>query len=81
MFDVKVRREARKCERDRYKAILKNSFRRAGHTVTLDGIEFADEIVANMDLYRAGKAEPSLGHCIDSIRHAFQGLGGLERHG
>ncbi|MBI1995895.1 MAG: DUF4276 family protein [Deltaproteobacteria bacterium] len=55
----------RKCERDRYKAILSKAIVDAGHPATLGGIEFARELVAAMDLYRAGKAEGSLKHFLD----------------
>jgi hypothetical protein len=55
----------RKCERDRYKAILAKAIVDAGHPPTLGGIEFAQELVAAMDLYRAGKAEGSLKHFLD----------------
>jgi hypothetical protein len=40
--------------------------------VTLGGIEFAEEIVECMDLYRAGKDEPSLKHFIDELRSALR---------
>lgn len=60
----------RKCERDRYKAILSKAIVDAGHPVTLGGIEFAQELVAAMDLYRAGKSEGSLKHFLDeTISH------------
>ncbi len=55
----------RKCERDRYKAILSKAIVDAGHPATLGGIEFAQELVAAMDLYRAGKSEGSLKHFLD----------------
>jgi hypothetical protein len=55
----------RKCERDRYKAILSKAIMEAGHPPTLGGIEFAREIVEGMDFYRAGKAERSLKHFLE----------------
>jgi Domain of unknown function (DUF4276) len=55
----------RKRERDRYKAILSKAIVDAGHPATLGGIEFAQELVAAMDLYRAGKSEGSLKHFLD----------------
>ena len=54
----------RKCERDRYKAVLSKAIVDAGHPPTLGGIEFAQELVGAMDLYRAGKAERSLKHFL-----------------
>lgn len=69
---ARVRRERRKCARDIYKQALAAGLREAGHILTLGGAEFADEIVEAMDLYRAGKNEPSLKHCIDGIRAALR---------
>jgi len=55
----------RKCERGRYKSILAKAIVDAGHPNTLGGIEFAQELVAAMDFYRAGKNEASLKHFLD----------------
>lgn len=57
----------RKCERGRYKALLKDAVRRAGHFPTVGGVEFAEELVREMDLHRAGRNEPSLGILIDGV--------------
>ena len=57
----------RKCEKDYYKNILSQSVIDAGHIPTLGGIEFAQELVAAMDLYRAGKEEKSLKVFIDNL--------------
>ncbi len=37
------------------------------------GAEFAEEIVAEMDFYRAGKNEPSLRHFLETTRGVFKG--------
>src|SRR5574341_986424 len=50
----------RKCERDLYKRMLRKAIVDGGHPVGLGGVEFAEEIVIAMDLYRAGKSEKSL---------------------
>jgi hypothetical protein len=63
-----------KCERDLYKQVLLNALVAAGHNVTLGGAEFADEIVEAMDLFRAGKNDASLKHCIDDLRAALKEL-------
>jgi hypothetical protein len=60
----------RKCVRDKYKAMLRDAVSRAGHTPTLGGLEFAQELVREMDFHRAGRNEPSLGALITEI-HAF----------
>lgn len=66
----------KKCERDYYKGLLKNAAISAGHVVTLEGLEFADDIVAAMDIYRAGRNETSLGHAVGDIRAGLQRLTG-----
>jgi hypothetical protein len=58
----------RKCDRDRYKRILAEAVSSAGHPVLLGGIEFADELIEHMDLYRAGKNEKSFKRFIDDLR-------------
>jgi hypothetical protein len=67
---VGVRQEPgkRKCDRDRYKRMLREAVERAGHPPLLDGVEFANDVVREMDLYRAGGNEPSLGALIDGVR-------------
>jgi hypothetical protein len=58
----------KKCDRDRYKRMLRDAVDRAGHPPTLGGVEFANDVVREMDLYRAGGNEPSLGALIDGLR-------------
>lgn len=58
----------RKCVRDHYKQKLAEAIRRGGHPPTLGGIEFASELVAAMDLYRAGKTSTSLKAFVDDLR-------------
>jgi hypothetical protein len=64
----------RKCERDRYKAILSQSVVEAGHVPTLGGIEFAREIVEAMDLYHVAKTERSFKAFLDEINASFERL-------
>lgn len=71
---VSVTLPAVKCERDVYKQLLLNSLISAGLSVTLGGAEFADEIVEAMDLFRAGKHDASLKHCIEDLRAALKEL-------
>ena len=56
------------CERNHYKRILRESVARGGHLPTLGGIEFASELAEKMDLYRAGKRDPSLKSFLDDLR-------------
>jgi hypothetical protein len=64
----------RKCERDRYKAILSRTIVDGGYPPTLGGIEFAREIVEAMDFYRAGKIERSLKHFLDDMTARLRSL-------
>ncbi len=57
-----------KCMRDYYKKALTRAVREAGHPVTLGGIEFAPELVAAMDLHRAGRTDHSLRAFVDELR-------------
>ncbi len=62
----------RKCQRGIYKRILAQAVIDGGHPPTLGGVEFAAEIVAAMDLYRAAKNEPSLGRFLDAARRRLK---------
>ena len=64
----------RKCARDYYKDALAKVVRKAGHPATLGGIEFAQELVERMDLYRAGRNERSLKAFVDDLRGRLRTL-------
>lgn len=64
----------KKCSRDHYKRILTDSVRQAGHPPTLGGIEFAGELVAAMDLYRAGQQDGSLRAFVNDLRGKLRQL-------
>ena len=73
---------ARKCEREHYKQILRTAIANAGHPPTLEGIEFASELVRRMDFFRAGKADSSLKSFLDDLRDRLQRLtGGRDQEG
>lgn len=72
VLEVNVTLERRKCGREVYKRLFVSALREAGHPVTLGGAEFAREIVAEMDLFRAGKNEPSLKHFVDDVRSVLK---------
>ena len=46
-----------KCGRDLYKKLLEETVLASGHPAMLGGIEFADELVAEIDWYRLSKAD------------------------
>ncbi|MGQ0663770.1 MAG: hypothetical protein ACT4P2_09320 [Pseudomonadota bacterium] len=66
----------RKCVRDYYKEALVRGVRGGGNPSTLGGLEFAEELVQHMDLHRAGRNVPSLGHFIDDLKVSLRTLGG-----
>ena len=68
-----------KCERDYYKGHLKDAVQRGGHPQTLGGIEFASDLVEQMSLYRAGRADRSLKAFVDELRARFRTLSALHR--
>lgn len=61
-----------KCARDRYKEALIKAVMAAGVVPSLGGIEFADDILAAMDLERAARADPSLQRFLDDLRQALR---------
>lgn len=63
-----------KCERDIYKQLVRNSIAKAGAPLLTDIDEYATELVEVMDLYRAGKAQASLGHFVSELRRALLSL-------
>lgn len=58
----------RKCERDRYKTLLIQAISNAGVVPSLGGIEFAEDIIREMDLVRAAAADASLRQFLDTLR-------------
>lgn len=61
-----------KCERAHYKRLLAEAIRQGRHPATLGGIEFAVELVDEMNLYRAGRSNSSLKSFVDNLRARFR---------
>jgi len=61
----------RKCGRDVYKTLLRNTIHQAGHLAPLGGIEFAPELVERMDLFQAGKNDKSFKAFTDDLRSSL----------
>lgn len=61
-----------KCQRDYYKQTLGQAIKRGGNPATLGGIEFASELVKEMNIYKAGKADPSLKAFLDDLRNKLR---------
>ncbi len=62
-----------KCARDRYKEQLIRAILNAGVAPSFGGIEYAADIVRQMDLERAGQADRSFRRFTDSLRGVFRG--------
>ena len=60
-----------KCARSHYKGVLESAIREAGHPAS-DGVDFGAGLAAGMDLYHAGKADPSLKAFLDDFRAALK---------
>ncbi len=68
-----------KCEKNRYKQLLREALRAGGQVTPLGGIEFAVDLVDAMDFYRAGKAVPSLGSFVEDVRAMLRRAGAGRR--
>ena len=62
-----------KCDRYRYKQRLVHAIFDAGITPNLGGMEFAEDIVQQMDIERAELADDSFGRFVGSLRATFRG--------
>ncbi len=58
----------RKCDRDLYKRRLVEAIRATGIMPSLGGIEFAEDIVRQMDMERAMRLDRSFRRFIDDLR-------------
>ena len=57
----------RKCDRNRYKKRLIDAVRDAGVTPILGGLEYAEDIVREMDIGRIAQADRSFGRFVDGL--------------
>jgi hypothetical protein len=67
-------RDPGKCERGVYKKLLRDSLLKSGQVFLTGEMEVAPDIVRAADLYRAGKAQPSLGAFVDGLRKELSTL-------
>jgi hypothetical protein len=61
-----------KCERQLYKNLLRQTILGAGQPILTTAMEYAPDLVAAMDLFRAGRNQPSLRHFVDEVRSKLQ---------
>lgn len=64
-----------KCERGRYKQLLREAVREAGRTPRLGGLEFTELLVQAMDLQRVERADASLGRLLVALHERFSRWG------
>lgn len=57
-----------------WKRELETALERAGEILTEGGTEFAQEVIEVMDLYRAGKSNPTIKAVVDELRGALRQL-------
>lgn len=74
-FGVQPRANVTKRSGD-LKVRLVDALKDAGQIVMHGGAEFAEEIFGEMDLYRAGRAEPTIKAFCDDLRRELRALGG-----
>ena len=61
-----------KCERGRYKRILREAIEEhTGSVPPLGGIEYGQEIAKAMDIHKARKEDRALGRFVDDLKQAF----------
>ncbi len=61
-----------KCERQLYKNLFRRTILEAGQPILTTAMEYAPDLVAAMDLFRAGRNQPSLRHFVDEVRSKLQ---------
>jgi endonuclease YncB( thermonuclease family) len=63
-----------KCERDRYKRLLAEAVRGAGVVPVLGGIEYAEDLVAEMDIAVA-RGDRSFDQFLSALHDVFRAWG------
>lgn len=61
-----------KCARDRYKSLLLQAVIDAGVEPSLGGVEYAEDLIATMDLDRAASADASLRRFVEDLRRELK---------
>jgi len=69
-------RDQGKCERNVYKQLVEDAVRAAELPLLTGTADLAPDLVAEMDLFQAGKNQPSLGHFVSDLRGVLRRLAG-----
>ncbi|MHB8626516.1 MAG: DUF4276 family protein [Aggregatilineales bacterium] len=69
VFGIGCQSPDQKCERDRYKKLLREAILKAGINPPLGGIEYAEDLVNALDLHP--KTDKSLRRLLDDLRAQF----------
>ena len=67
-----------KCERGRYKRLLREAVRTSGVIPLIGGVEYAEDIVRAMDIDRIRLADTSFGKAVDAITDLFRRMKNAE---
>ena len=62
-----------KCDRGRYKRSLIEAIHATGTRPTLGGIEYANDIIKEMNINRAAQVDKSFRNFVEKLRSTFQG--------
>lgn len=63
-----------KCERYAYRRMIEGTAATSGIPLLTGTADLAPDIVARMDLFRAGKSQACLGHFVSDLRAALRQL-------
>ena len=72
VFNQGCQQPDKKCERDRYKKLLRQSIEKTGVRPTLLGIEFAEDIVNAMDISRIMRTDRSFKRFVKDVKDIFK---------
>lgn len=72
VFGASLNIPLHKCDRDFYKNELKTIIQHAGWPITQGGIEYSQDIIAEVDFVRAEKNDPSFGNFISDLRSTLR---------
>ncbi len=62
-----------KCEKDRYKKLLREEIKQAGGKPLIGGMEHAEEIIKHMDIKRVKTLDDSMKKFIEDMENVFKG--------